>query len=139
MPTLSAVVTAIKDRIEASTTLTLCPHVDSIRETPDAIVPDSFSVWPESSERVVDASGRGCLHVEDSIRIEIADRVQTGSQLSTVQSAIVVGEGVRDALTARAWQRTAAITACELVRETRTREGGWVYTVQDYTVLRLAE
>ena len=137
MATLAAVLEAVRDRIEAETSLTRSRTVETLRTLPDHLQSGAFAAWPSRSTSAGELRpGDAAIIIRDEIEIELCQRIRTADEIGSLDTLLGSARGVRVALTAPAWWRTQGIQCIDYVSERRTRQGGWLLTTQVYQLTR---
>jgi len=136
MTTLATALEAVRDRIEAQTSLSRSRVVDSLVGIPDHLQPLSFAAWPASTRNTRDLRAQsGTAGFDDEITIEIANRL-TVDEIGAFDTAMTTARSVRIAVTNGAWWKGAGIECVEYLSERRQRRGGWVIIAQVYRLRR---
>lgn len=138
MADLSDILAAFRARVVAETSLTACREVDSLtRSTPDHLVPKQFVVWSPSTRSRGGRAGDSLKSFDDTVTVEIADRVLT-DQVGSLATVLATSKAVRVALTNLTWFQTNSMQCVEYVSEARQRREGWLIITQTYRVTRQA-
>jgi hypothetical protein len=137
MTTLATALEAVRDRIEAETSLVRSRSIETLRTLPDHLQSGSFAAWPGRSSNKGGPRASGSLvFVADEITIEIAQRLRTADEIASFDAALTTADGVRVALTAASWWASAGLTCVEWSTDSRQRAGGWVTITSTYRVTR---
>ena len=137
MATLANALEAVRDRIEAETTLTRSRTVETLRTLPDHLQSGSFAAFPTRTTSAGELRpGDGSIIVTDEIEIELCQRIRTADEIGSLDTLLASARGVRSAVTAPAWWRTHGIQCIDYVSERRTRQGGWLLSTQVYRLTR---
>ena len=137
MATLPVVLEAIRDRIEAETSLVRSLSVDSLRHIPDHLQPLSFSAWPgrSTNQRTTRAS-RSVATIEDEITIDHANRLAKATEAAGFDALLTTVLATRVALTNQAWWGDNDVECIEWIDDRRQRTGAWVIISSTYRVRR---
>ena len=137
MATLANALEAVRDRIEAETTLVRSRTVETLRTLPDHLQSGSFAAFPTRTTSAGELRpGDGAIIVTDEIEIELCQRIRTADEIGSLDTLLTSARGVRIAVTAPAWWRTHGIQCIDYVSERRTRQGGWLLSTQVYRLTR---
>ena len=137
MATLPVVLEAIRDRLEAETSLVRSASVDSLRQIPDHLQPLSFAAWPSrSTNKNTTRASRSTATIEDEIVIEFANRLAKATEADGFDTLLTTVLAARVALTDADWWRASGAECVGWVSDRRTRTGSWVIISSTYRVRR---
>lgn len=134
--TLATALSAIRDRIEAQTSLRRSRTVDSLRTLPDHLQPLSFAAWPGSSRNTqTQRASSSQAMITDEIVIEYAGRL-TVDEIGSLDTLLAKVRGARNAITTASWWRASGLQCVEWVADRRQRVDGWVIVSSTFRVSR---
>ena len=137
MAALANALEAVRDRIEAETSLSRSRTVETLRTLPDHLQSGSFAAFPTRTTSAGELRpGDGSIIVTDEIEIELCQRIRTADEIGSLDTLLASARSVRIAVTAPGWWRTHGIQCIQYASERRTRQGGWLLSTQVHRLTR---